>query len=196
MNTILKKHYITISISVIICILAIGFIGIIFSKMNVRINETTSLKEQLLSYQLNKKAFNDENAQVGSLQERLAKLESFLINNGSVPGLLSKLEALAEKNGNEFEITSVQTPISGDGTKLVIECTTRGSYKQVISFFEAIQKQDFQVRLSKFFIFSEQKDTASPETAGTLLVTKNKKTAVTKEIEWQGVATLEIVSFK
>jgi Tfp pilus assembly protein PilO len=74
----------------------------------------------------------------------------------NIPSLLSTLEKLASKNGVSFEITSVQTPIENEKTKLLIESTSKGSFTQIQNFFEELQHQNFQVRFARVFIFSEK----------------------------------------
>ena len=196
MNTILKKHYITIGVSTVLCLIVLGTLGVVFSQMKTRTSETNSLKEKLVSYQVNRKAFNDESAQVASLQSRLVLLEKNIIHSSSVPELLSRLEALAATNRTEFEITSVQNIVEGEVPKLLIEYTSRGSYEQVASLFENLQHQEFQVRFRKLYVFSEQGSKSSPEVSGTLPGQKPKTAPASKEIKWQGVATIEITSFQ
>ena len=196
MNTILKKQYILLILTTIIVFVFIGFLGIVFSKIKLNTVRVQETKERLMSYQVNKKAFNDETNQIRSLQERLTNLESKIVTNQSVPELLSKLESLATENKLEFEITSVQTIIENEAPKLIIECNTHGSYQQIVSFFNLLQHQEFQIKIRKFFVFSEQGPSSLSEVAGTLSTGKTKTAPLPKEVLWQGVATIEIISFK
>ncbi len=196
MNKALRKQYIKLILIVIFCILVLGLGFRVVYQINKTKLSVKETKERLASYQINKKAFNEETEQISSLEKRVSVLEGFVINNSSVPELLSKLESLAQEQNIKFEITSVQT-IPVDGTaKLMIEFKTEGTYQVVTAFFDKLQHQKFQTKFKSMYIFSEEGSLTEPETSGTISVSKSKTPALPKELKWQGVATLEIVSFK
>jgi Tfp pilus assembly protein PilO len=170
-------------------------VSVVFSSMKIKMSKVYEIKEKLASYQKNKKAFEDEVKEIRDLEERVKTLESFKISSENIPSLLSTLEKLANKHSISFEITSVQTPIENEKTKLLIETTSKGSFVQIQNFFEELQHQNFQVRLAKVFLFSEKGVSSSPEVTGTLSVKGAKTPTVSKELKWQGVATIEIQSF-
>lgn len=195
MKSILKKHILVLAISIIGCVIAIIGIGILFATTNSKTTRVSEIKERLASYQKNKKAFEDEAKELRVLQERLSILEKHVVTSDSLPVLLSSLEGLASKNGIGFEITSVQTPIENEKPKLLIEATAKGSYLGLRTFFAQLEHQPFQVKLKRLYLFSEQAETTSIETAGTLSGPKTTKPVISKEVGWQGVVTIEVLSF-
>lgn len=195
MNTILKKHIISLVLSTVLFVGCVFGILFFISSMNNKITSVTTIKEQIASYQKNKKAFDDEAAKLKALENRLSNLESQVVTTETLPSLLSSFESLATKNGTTFEITSVQTPVVDGKTQLLIDFTDKGSYAQVKSFLDQLQHQSFEIKFSKLYLFSDQGETQSQATTGTLSVTKVKAPVVVKEKQWQGVATIEVVSF-
>jgi Tfp pilus assembly protein PilO len=195
MSNILKNNIIKLIIYIALTVALFVGVSIVFANMKIKMSKVYEIKEKLSSYQQNKKAFEDEVKEIRSLEDRIKVLESFKISSENIPSLLSTLEKLASKNGVSFEITSVQTPIENEKTKLLIESTSKGSFTQIQNFFEELQHQNFQVRFARVFIFSEKGVNSSPETTGTLSVKGAKAPVVSKELKWQGVATIEIQSF-
>lgn len=195
MNTILKKHILSLIVIIILGVVLLSGIAFLSFSMKVKMAQVIDTKERIASYQKNKKAFNEEVNKLKSLEERLVDLESKIITKENVPTLLSNLEILAQKNGTTFEITSVQTPIENDKVKLLIEFNTKGSYNQIQSFLDQLQHQSFELKITKLFLFSEQGESLSETTSGKLSVNKSKASVVPKEKGWQGVTTIEILSF-
>ncbi len=195
MSNILKNNIIKLIIYIALVIALFVGVSVVFSSMKIKMSKVYDIKEKLASYQKNKKAFEDEVKEIRDLEERVKILESFKVSSENIPSLLSTLEKLANKHSISFEITSVQTPIENEKTKLLIETTSKGSFVQIQNFFEELQHQNFQVRLAKVFLFSEKGVSSSPEVTGTLSVKGSKTPTVSKELKWQGVATIEIQSF-
>jgi Tfp pilus assembly protein PilO len=195
MSNILKNNIIKLIIYIALAVALFVGVSVVFSSMKIKMSKVYEIKEKLASYQKNKKAFEDEVKEIRDLEERVKTLESFKISSENIPSLLSTLEKLANKHSISFEITSVQTPIENEKTKLLIETTSKGSFVQIQNFFEELQHQNFQVRLAKVFLFSEKGVSSSPEVTGTLSVKGAKTPTVSKELKWQGVATIEIQSF-
>lgn len=195
MKTILRKTIIFSVVCITVALVLLTGVFVLLANMKTKMAKVADSKERLASYQKNKKAFQEETNQIRALGQRLSTLESYVVKSETVPALLSTLETLATKNNVGFEITSVQTPIENEKTKLLIDCTAKGSFTQVQSFFAQLQQQPFQVRFTKLFFFSEEGEKSLPEVSGTLSVKKTKSIPVAKELQWQGVATIEIVSF-
>ena len=195
MDTLLKKQYVPLVITIVLCL----FGGVVFSavifKMKIKFEKTTELKQQLVSYEVNKKAFNDEADQINLLQKRSSALESSMVNSTTVPGLLSHLESLAELSGIKFEITSVQTVSENDSKRLSIACTTEGGYDQILNLFNSLQHQAFQVNIKNLNIFSEVETQSVVEAPGAG-ATNPKTPPLIKKIKWHGIATIEIISFQ
>jgi Tfp pilus assembly protein PilO len=195
MNTILKKHIVTLVLSVVLPVaLLIG--GLLFIRqLTVKVSRIADIKERIASYQKNKKAFTDEVSKIQLLEKRVGLLESSVITAEEVPTLLSSLESLAKDSGVTFEITSVQNPVENDVPKLTIECSVIGSKTQILSFLDRLQHQSFAVGISKLFLFSEEGQQSSPVVAGVLSGGKTKAVAISPEKQWHGIATVDIISF-
>lgn len=195
MSTILKKHILLLIVCLVACVAALTCIVIFLTTMNGKTSRVLEIKERLASYQKNKKAFEDEAKELRVLQNRLSALEGHVVTANSIPVFLSTLETLATKNNIGFEITSVQTPIENEKTVLLIEATTKGSYSQINSFFDQLEHQAFQVKIKRLYLFSAESETNTAEVSGTLSGPKIPKPATVKEQGWQGVATIEVLSF-
>ncbi len=195
MKTILKKHIVVLIVYIGFCIVALAGVVMLFTTMKSKIARVSEIKERLASYQKNKKAFEEEARELRALQERIGVLEQYIVTSDSLPALLSTLESVALKNTVGFEITSVQTPIENEKTKLLIDATTKGSYAQVRAFFTELERQPFQVKIRKLYLFSEQGEEAVAAISGTLSGPKTTKSTAPKIPLWQGVATIEILSF-
>ncbi|MDQ5931293.1 MAG: hypothetical protein QG674_459 [Patescibacteria group bacterium] len=195
MNNILRKNVIWLIIYIFITVLLLSLVLIFWKKISTKMNTVYEIKERLASYQKNKQAFEDEAKEIKALEQRLTTLESYKIFPETIPKLLSTLESLATKHKISFEITSVQTPIENEKTKLTVESIAKGSFADIQSFYKEIQHQEFQVLFTKLFLFSETGATSTPESTGTLSVKGVKAVPVSKELKWQGVATIEVQSF-
>jgi hypothetical protein len=195
MNTIFKKHIISLVVSIILSIsLLIGLI-LFFSFIKNKMSKVIELKERIVTYQKNEKAFADEASQIKILQNKLTNIESKIITSEKIPSLLSTFETLAQSDNIDFEITSVQTPLVDEKTKLMIDFDAKGSYLNLQKFLNQIQHQSFQVNFSQLFIFSEQKESIKTVTNGTLPTNKISSQPVLKEKGWHSIATIEILSF-
>ncbi len=195
MNTILKKHIISLVLSIIFPVVLLGVGGLLLQQLNTKVSRIADIKERIASYQKNKKAFTDEVSNIQLLEKRVSSLESSIVTTEEVPTLLSSLESLAKDSGVTFEITSVQNPVENDAPKLTIECSVIGSKTQVLSFLDRLQHQSFAVRVSKLFLFSEEGQQSSPLASGVLSGGKVKTVTVSSEKQWHGIATIEIISF-
>ncbi|HRH24985.1 MAG TPA: hypothetical protein PLQ20_01430 [Candidatus Paceibacterota bacterium] len=193
MKKAFSKHLIAIFISVALCLAIIVAFTIILSNINKKTAKVLDLKEKLVSYQINKKAFNEEAQKIKNLESRINNLEKNIIKEESVPELLSSLESLAGQNNISFEITSVQNISSETGNKLVLETKSVAPYKDIMKFLELLRKQSFLTNIKTVYLFSEQ--ASSVESQDPRLPAVNKKTAIIpKEPRWQGVVTIEILS--
>ncbi len=196
MDTLLRRHLVSLIITTLLTLGVLGGVLFLFSTMDTKLARVADIKERLASYQKNKKEFTEEATELKVLEARLRALESNIVTKATVPNLLSSLETLAGTSGASFEITSVDTPLQGEVTTLVVDCTVRGSYKQVQTFLDVLQHQSYQMQFNKLFLFSEESETQLPDTSGTLTVGKKIKTAsIPKETQWRGVMTFTILSF-
>ena len=193
MKKAFTKHLIAIFISVALCLAIIVVFTLTLSSINKKTTKVLELKEKLVSYQINKKAFNEEAQKINNLESRINTLEKNIIKEESVPELLSSLESLAGQNNISFEITSVQNINSETGNKLVLETKSVAPYKDIMKFLELLRKQSFLTNIKNIYMFSEQ--TSSVEAQDPRLPAISKKTVQPPiEPRWQGVVTIEILS--
>lgn len=195
MNTILKKHIISLILLIVVAGMILIGIVFLFSSMKTKIIRVLETKERISSYQKNKKEFADEVLKLKSFEERIVSLESKVVGSADVPTLLSTFENLAQDNVAGFEIVSVQTPVVDEKMKLLVDFNVKGSYSQIQAFFNKIQHQSFQVHFLELAIFSDQvgqvaevENVISPDN-------KTKLPVLPKEKSWQAAATIEILSF-
>ena len=195
MNTILKKHIFSLVFTLLCLGAALFGVFFLFNHIQRGTDRVTEIKERIASYQSNKRAFEAEAIKLSGLEKRLNTLEGFIVTGDSIPETLSVFEKVAATRGVGIEITSVQTPVEGEKTKLVIEFNLKGAYNQIALFLSDIVHQKFQVTISKLYLFSAEGEQA-PATTGTLQVGKPKTpVAVPKEKSWQAVVTAQILSF-
>lgn len=199
MNTIFKKHIITTIVLIITTIVSLIMIVFLVLSMNTKISRVLETKERLSSYQKNNKAYKEEAEQFKLLEKRLEVLESKIVSDQTVSTFLSFLEDLAQKDGTDFEITSVQSPVQDEKKSLSIDFNIKGTYSDVRLFLDQIQHQPYQIKFSKLDIFSETPTVQAPQvvqtpTPGTKPVAV-PTTPVLKERQWTAVATIEVVSF-
>ncbi len=198
MHAILRKHIITIIILILVGAASLTLIVLLFSSMNTKISRVLETKERLSSYQKNTKAYREESEQFALLEKRLGALEGQIINDQTVPATLSFLEDLAEKDGTDFEITSVQTPVQNEKKVLILDFTITGSYTAVRLFLDQIQHQVYQIKFSKLEMFSEGQAAQVPAVAPIVVPGKPpvvSPVTVPKERQWRAVATIEVLNF-
>ncbi len=195
MNTILKKHILGLILLLVTAGLILAGIILLFSSMKTNIVRVLETKERISSYEKNKKEFADEVVKLKSFEERVAILESKVVESTDVPALLSNFEKLAQNNVTNFEIVSVQTPSVDGKNKLLIDFNVKGSYSQIQSFFNKIQHQAFQVNFLTLAMFSEQVAQVVEADIVTSPENKIKLPVSPKEKQWQAVVTIEILSF-
>lgn len=194
MNSIFRKHIISLIISLLFCGAALVGIFWLLSRIQSETVRVGEIKERIASYQSNKRAFEAEAIKLTALEERLKGLEGYVVRSESLPQTLSIFEKVAASRGATAEITSVQTPVEGEKPKLVVEFNLRGSYNQIALFLSDIVHQTFGVTITKLYLFSAEGETA-PATVGVVPIGKPKTPPVQKEKSWQAVVTAEILSF-
>ncbi len=195
MNNIFKKHIVGLVVLIILALVILVGIIFFFSSTNDKVVRVLDIKERISSYEKNKKEFSDEVDQLKIFEQKLSVLESYVVTGGSVPGLLSTFESLAQKNNIVFEIASVQTPTENDKIKLLVEFNiSSGSFLQIQSFLNELQHQTFQINIIKLSIISDPTPEVV-EVSSTEGTTAPKTPVVAKEKNWQAVATIEILSF-
>lgn len=192
MKKIFIKHLVSILILTSSCLVLIIFFGFTLSGIKEKTAKALELKEKLVSYQINKKAFNEEVQKINNLESRVVDLQKNIIKEETVPELLSNLEALAGQNNISFEITGVQNIKSESGNKLSLETKTVGSYREIINFLNLLRKQTFLINIKNIYLFSDQ--VVISDTQDIKPGIGEKTTQTIKEPKWQGVVTIEILS--
>ncbi|MCC7160814.1 type 4a pilus biogenesis protein PilO [Candidatus Nomurabacteria bacterium] len=184
MKNFIRKQIFYLILSIIM-VVAMSFAIIFFlNKINSKTHKVLEIKEKIVTYQKNERAFKDEVIKIKDLENRLEGLESKVISNENLPSLLSDLEKIAQNNKNEFEITSVTNPIVDEKKKLIIEFNTSGSYKDIKNFLEELKKQTFQINFSKISLLLQNSDEK----------TDDNQEGVNSQF-WRAIATIEVLSF-
>lgn len=176
MHTILKRHTMVLTVALVVTLGTVGALVWFAHIVEKRTERVISAKEQLASYDENKKIFAEESKLLAAIGEREAILEQYRIRPETTPELLSQLEDLARATAVEFSIVAVQTPGEGDKQKLLIDIAANGTRSALDAFLKALSHQTYQVRFTRASLFAN-KDTAA--TVGT----------------WGVLASLEIVSY-
>lgn len=195
MDKLLKKQIAYLITLTIVGLVLLAGIFFFLRAMKSKMSKVVEIKEQIASYEKNKKVFSEESEKIKSLEFRLKNVESNIVTTETLPELLSSIESLADQNNIDFEITSVQTPVVDDKSQLFIEFGSEGSYPNIQSFLNQIQHQAFQIKFSKLFLFSEQSENSNQITSGTLSIKKTNKTTSSSGKKWQAIGTIEILSF-
>ncbi|MBP6858054.1 MAG: hypothetical protein KBC11_02600 [Candidatus Pacebacteria bacterium] len=177
-----------------LAITAVVVVILFFNRINVKMSNVTEVREKIASYQKDDKAFKDEAEKITGLESRLKKLESQIITTDNLPGLLSAFEKLALDNNTQLQITSVQTPVVEEKTKLFVEFNVIGSYSDIQNYLSQTQKQIFQITITKIFLVSEKVEENISSNTGVLSISKTKLTP-SKSAQWKAFVTIEVLSF-
>jgi hypothetical protein len=190
-NTPVKKHIIVLITTVILCGICFAGLSYFANLMYVKKNKVLTIKEQLASYDQNKKIFSEESSALAAIGTRVSALESYFITSASTPQLLSGLEELGQKNNIDFTITSVQTPGAGAANqKLLIDFSAKGSAAQLDAFFTALSHQSYQIVFTKFSLFADGVSQNSQA-----LAAPTSKIAPKGVPQWAALASIEVISF-
>lgn len=195
MNSIFRKHIIVLIITFIIAITSLFGVAFLIYTMDSKITKVLETKEKLSSYQKNNKAYIDESNKMKGLEKRVLSLESNIINEQTIPTFLSSLEALAQRSGTEFEITSVQNPVFNETKKLLVDFSIRGNYNNVRSFLDEIQHQSYQIQISNLELSLENQPIINTPNINSAPGIKPPIPVVPKEKQWRVIGTIDVLSF-
>jgi hypothetical protein len=185
MQRIFKKHLILAIILFIgIGVLAAGFVFFLrfIEKRSVRVLE---IKEEIATYEINKRSFSEEAQEIKALEARVLALEEHVVTSATLPGVLSYLETLAGERGVIFQITGVSTPTEKDQKKLRIEFSLEGSFALVQEFLDLLLKQPFATAFTRLEFSAEPK--IQPLEGDPVVAPLTDR--------WRVLGTLEILSF-
>ena len=171
MKALLKKQYITLALCAIVCAGVVAGFFFLLSSMKEKELRVYEVKQTLASYRQNKKIFAQENERVQELATRMTVLETKHITEATVPTLLSSFESMAESRRVMLSITSIQTPLIEGEKVLYVEISATGGFAEITALVEDMLSQAYQVRFVKLSVYKD---------AG---------------VEWQMLASLEVVSF-
>lgn len=185
MQRIFKKHLIlSIILFVGIGILAAGFV--FFLKfIETRSARVLEIKEEIATYEINKRSFSEEAQEIKTLQAKVQTLEEYVVTPATLPGVLSDLEALAVDRGVAFQITGVATPTEKDQKKLRIDFSLEGSFTLVQEFLQLLLQQPFATAFTKLEFAAEPK----------IQPLDGVPAGSTTTDAWRVLGTLEILSF-
>ncbi len=192
MHSILKRHIIILVVMATTALLAIASVWFLARMVEARTVRVISAKDQLASYEENKKIFTDESRLLALIRERETRLEAYRITPGFTPELLSALEDLAESYGVVFSIVSVQTPGEGATQKLLIDFSAEGSRTALDAFLVALSHQTYQLRFMRASLFIDR-NIKPVVTDGT--PTTPAPTKIPAAPKWSLLATVEVVSY-
>lgn len=185
MQRIFKKHLIlAIVLFVGIGVLAAGFVFFL-RFIETRSARVLEIKEEIATYEINKRSFTEEAQEIKALQTRVQTLEQSVVTAATLPGVLSDLEALAGKRKVSFQITGVSTPTEKDQKKLRIEFSLEGPFVLVQEFLELLLKQPFATAFTKLEFTAEPK----------IQPLEGAPAGSTTTDSWRVLGTLEILSF-
>lgn len=190
MNSILKKHYINIFFLGVFCSILFSFVAIIFSKVKKDDAKILEIKEKIVSYEVNKKAFKDEVSKLSSLQEKIYLLEEKIIKDSTIPNFLEKVENLAKENSTNFDIMSMQSVVENETKLLALNFKSSGSYEDIMNLILLLQKQDFQIKIEKITMIYR-----GPVEEEVSTLTKPLK-SVEKAVLWEAEVFIKVLSFK
>lgn len=190
MKTILRRHT---TLSIILALITLFLIaGLLFllRLVDQRLTKVLDIKEQIATYEINKKSFSEEAQEVKSLQARFEKLQGLVVTPANLPAVLSKIESLSKLQNLEFEITGVTTPVEEEKAKLRIDFTAVGSFSETSAFLDTLSHQTFATSFKRLEMVAVPK-------AEVVLTKDQKKPIVSKpsELKWRVFGTLEILSF-
>ena len=172
MEPYLKKQYIVLIGTAIVCISACAGFFFLLASMKEKQLQVYEVKQTLASYRQNKKIFMQENMRMQELSKRMELLEAQHITEGRVPALLSSFESMAESRGVTLAITSIQTPLIEGKKMLYVETSATGGFAELTALVEDMLSQAYQVRFVKLSLYRDE---------GTG--------------QWNMLASLEVVSF-
>lgn len=185
MKSIFRKHlFFGIFLFIVLIILAAGvffFIRLI-QRQSVKVHQ---LKEDIATYEVNKRSFSEEAQQIKELQGRLQILQGYVVSAATLPSLLSTLESRAVEEGVTFQITGVVTPTEQDQKKLRIDFSLSGSLANVRAFLDLLLSQPFAAA------FTRLEFAADPQ----IVPLDQLEQTSAREESWRVIGTLEILSF-
>jgi hypothetical protein len=180
MEALYKKHIlITLSLSIILILGCVGLwqFGL---RMKDKHDKVREVKEELATYNQNKKVYAEESVQLREIASRVASIETKRIRTSTIPELLSTLEAIAATYNLTYTISAVQTPKTEEEEKLAVSMIAKGTMPHIMDFLGTILSQPYQAKITKLTIYKEQPPAEAP---------------LPPEQLWNMQATVDILSF-
>lgn len=180
---ILRKHFLIFMALLIVLVgVELGLYRYFFG-LEKSASEVMDFSQQLVSYEENKKIYDEESKSIDSIGAEVKNITDNLITPDNMPTFLSSLEDLAKKDNVNFAITTVQTPnVGASSQKLLIDFSAKGSEKDLDSFLKNLTYQTYQVKFNKLSFVS-----------GDSIDTTTSKTKVTSS--WEVLASIQVMSF-
>jgi Tfp pilus assembly protein PilO len=190
MKSLLRRYTISTTISILVfCSTVIGLIwfGLL---MDAKRNRVLDTKQQLASFDLNRKVLIEESQEFKAIAARLTTLETYRVGDGDTPELLSSLESLAKTYGVEFTITTVQTAVATADApaKLSIDFSVHGPFSAIQQFVDTLNHQAYQIRFTAFSLLAVTPPVVEP-------VAGQPVAPVSTVRSWDLLASMEVVSF-
>jgi hypothetical protein len=183
METLYRKHIIIAIVLTIIFLASSIGLWQFGKRMKTREARVHEVKEQLATYNQNKKVFTEESAALRTIDARLGALESKRVTTANIPETLSSLEALAAREGITFTISAVQAPKPGADDVLTISFFAKGSALHLNMFLDDMLAQAYELRFTNYALTKEQQPAPGPGVV------------IPSEPQWQLLGSIEILSY-
>ncbi len=189
MPALIKKHIVLLLISVLVLAACVLGMWRFETLMRLKKEKVLTAKQELATYDANKKIFAEESQALAVIGQRVAALETYRVTTDTTPELFSAIENLAQKNGVVFAITTVRTLGAQKKETLTIDFSATGTIAQVDMFLQQLSRQPYQIVFKKFSLYRT--------TAGQSLLRPEGVVgpALPAVPLWEVLASIEVVSF-
>lgn len=190
MKTLVKKQIIVLIASLAFFLVVAAGIAVLFRLIEARAAVVQDIKEQIATYQVNKRAFSEEAQQIKLLQSRFSVLSDYVVTEKNLPTILSTIETLAKENALSLDITEVATPVKDATTSLIVEFTAQGNYTALQSFLASLLHQPYAASFSRIEFVANTTPEQTPVSGKKPLVKQ-----LPQEQQWRVFGTLTVLSF-
>jgi len=145
-----------------------------FKKLDLLKAEKASTEQKLLSLETRRKNLEKVSSVAGSLEDNLNLVNKALPEDNRIPALLSQIQQISSESG--VELSSLQysgsyknktSDVSKDGeksendTKILVQASVGGDYKQVTTFFKALESARRILSFENVKLSADSKDDLS-----------------------------------
>ncbi|HVY36130.1 MAG TPA: type 4a pilus biogenesis protein PilO [Candidatus Paceibacterota bacterium] len=195
MKSLLRIHYIGTFTAFLFVIVAGVLLWRAETLLQARKARVLDVRDQLASYEQNKKTFAEESKTLETIRSRVQALEADVVTTATVPDTLSHLEALAKSDGVAFSITNVQNGQSDSSqpSGLTIDFTANGSFAALSMFINHVLSQPYQVNFVRFALSAASKSDTTPSIVSS--TGTGSAPTVGSGSGWNLIAGIQVISF-